>query len=74
MPSRGAPVPVESRVPPCPEREDALKRQPDPIPDAGALGVAVSGSGPTCFGLFTGRAAAEEAAKALPGALVSDLR
>ena len=41
---------------------------------AGALGVAVSGSGPTCFGLFEERAAAEGAAIRLPGALVSELR
>jgi 4-diphosphocytidyl-2-C-methyl-D-erythritol kinase len=41
---------------------------------AGALGVAVSGSGPTCFGLFEDRAAAERAAVTLPGALVSELR
>jgi 4-diphosphocytidyl-2-C-methyl-D-erythritol kinase len=40
----------------------------------GALGVAVSGSGPTCFGLFADRVAAERAADSLPGALVSDLR
>jgi 4-diphosphocytidyl-2-C-methyl-D-erythritol kinase len=40
----------------------------------GALGVAVSGSGPTCFGLFADRVAAERAAVSLPGALVSDLR
>jgi 4-diphosphocytidyl-2-C-methyl-D-erythritol kinase len=41
---------------------------------AGALGAAVSGSGPTCFGLFTGRTAAERAARAFDGALVSELR
>jgi 4-diphosphocytidyl-2-C-methyl-D-erythritol kinase len=41
---------------------------------AGAPGVAVSGSGPTCFGLFEQRAAAERAAASLPGALVSELR
>jgi 4-diphosphocytidyl-2-C-methyl-D-erythritol kinase len=49
------------------ERLDALGR-------AGALGVAVSGSGPTCFGLFADRAAAERAAQQLPGALVTALR
>ena len=38
---------------------------------AGALGAAVSGSGPTCFGLFADRAAAERAAERLPGALVT---
>ncbi|HEY6776396.1 MAG TPA: 4-(cytidine 5'-diphospho)-2-C-methyl-D-erythritol kinase [Thermoleophilaceae bacterium] len=41
---------------------------------AGALGVAVSGSGPTCFGLFDDSAAAEWAAASVPGALVSGLR
>jgi 4-diphosphocytidyl-2-C-methyl-D-erythritol kinase len=41
---------------------------------AGALGAAVSGSGPTCFGLFTGRAAAEVAAASIQGALVTELR
>ena len=41
---------------------------------AGALGAAVSGSGPTCFGLFPDRPAAERAAEQLPGALVAELR
>ena len=41
---------------------------------AGALGAAVSGSGPTCFGLFADRAAAERAAERLPRALVTELR
>jgi 4-diphosphocytidyl-2-C-methyl-D-erythritol kinase len=41
---------------------------------AGALGVAVSGSGPTCFGLFSKTGAAERAAARVPGALVSRLR
>jgi len=49
------------------ERLDALEREC-------ALGVAVSGSGPTCFGLFAARAAAERAAERLPGALVAELR
>ena len=40
----------------------------------GALGAAVSGSGPTCFGLFEDRTAAERAAAAIPGALVADSR
>ena len=44
------------------------------IRTAGALGVAVSGSGPTCFGLFEDRGAAEQAAVSLPGALVTELR
>jgi 4-diphosphocytidyl-2-C-methyl-D-erythritol kinase len=42
--------------------------------DAGALGAAVTGSGPTCFGLFPDRRAAEEAAASIPEALVTELR
>lgn len=49
------------------ERLEALRA-------AGALGAAVSGSGPTCFGLFTDTGAADEAAASIPGALVSELR
>jgi 4-diphosphocytidyl-2-C-methyl-D-erythritol kinase len=41
---------------------------------AGALVARVSGSGPTCFGLFAGRTAAEATAEAMPGALVTSLR
>jgi 4-diphosphocytidyl-2-C-methyl-D-erythritol kinase len=44
------------------------------IRTTGALGVAVSGSGPTCFGLFGDRAGAERAAAAVPRAVVSELR
>ena len=39
--------------------------------DAGALGAQVSGSGPTVFGLFADRDAAEGAASAITGALVT---
>jgi 4-diphosphocytidyl-2-C-methyl-D-erythritol kinase len=46
----------------------------DDLRAAGALGALVSGSGPTCFGLFANRAAADSAAAALPGALVAQLR
>lgn len=53
-----------------PELDDTLAS----IRAAGALGVAVSGSGPTCFGLFDDGAAAERAAASVPGALVSELR
>jgi 4-diphosphocytidyl-2-C-methyl-D-erythritol kinase len=53
-----------------PDLQDRL----DALTAAGALGAAVSGSGPTCFGLFADRAAADQAASALPGALVSNLR
>ena len=53
-----------------PDLQDRL----DALAAAGALGAAVSGSGPTCFGLFADRAAAERAAERLPGALVTELR
>jgi 4-diphosphocytidyl-2-C-methyl-D-erythritol kinase len=55
-----------------PELAATLQR----LRSAGALGAAVSGSGPTCFGLFEDRRAAERAAAtpALQGALVSELR
>ena len=46
----------------------------DALRDAGALGSAVSGSGPTCFGVFEDRAGAEAAASAIPGALVTESR
>jgi 4-diphosphocytidyl-2-C-methyl-D-erythritol kinase len=42
--------------------------------DAGAVGAAVSGSGPTCFGLFETAAAAEAAAATLPNGLAVSLR
>jgi 4-diphosphocytidyl-2-C-methyl-D-erythritol kinase len=51
-----------------------LQERLDALVAAGALGAAVSGSGPTCFGLFADRAAAEQAADQLPGALVTALR
>jgi len=41
---------------------------------AGALGALVSGSGPTCFGLFEDRAAAETVAAELDGAVAAGLR
>jgi 4-diphosphocytidyl-2-C-methyl-D-erythritol kinase len=41
---------------------------------AGALAAAVSGSGPTCFGLFPDGAAAERAAAGVPGSLPVALR
>jgi 4-diphosphocytidyl-2-C-methyl-D-erythritol kinase len=53
-----------------PELGETLER----LRASGALGAAVSGSGPTCFGLFESRPAAEAAAAAIPGALVSELR
>ena len=41
---------------------------------AGALVARMSGSGPTCFGLFADGSAAEATAEAIPGALVTGLR
>ena len=46
----------------------------DRLRSGGALAAAVSGSGPTCFGLFTDRTPAEEAAAAHPGAIVTAFR
>jgi 4-diphosphocytidyl-2-C-methyl-D-erythritol kinase len=51
-----------------------LSAKLDMLLAAGALGAAVSGSGPTCFGLFGTRPAADEAAASIPGALVTELR
>jgi 4-diphosphocytidyl-2-C-methyl-D-erythritol kinase len=53
-----------------PDLQDRL----DALTAAAALGAAVSGSGPTCFGLFGDMRAAEEAAAGLPDALVTRLR
>jgi 4-diphosphocytidyl-2-C-methyl-D-erythritol kinase len=53
-----------------PELEERL----DVLRSAGALGAAVTGSGPTCFGLFADRAAADEAAATIRGAFVAELR
>ena len=44
------------------------------LQDAGALGALVSGSGPTCFGLFPDRAAAVIAAATIDGAIATALR
>lgn len=41
---------------------------------AGALAALVTGSGPTCFGVFATSADAERAAATVPGAVVSTLR
>lgn len=41
------------------------------LSDAGALAAQVSGSGPTAFGVFADRAAAERAADRLPSAIVT---
>jgi 4-diphosphocytidyl-2-C-methyl-D-erythritol kinase len=41
------------------------------LDEMGGLGALVSGSGPTVFGLFATRAGAGEAARQIPGALVT---
>lgn len=46
----------------------------DRLRSQGALGAAVSGSGPTCFGLFDEHSAAEAAAASIQGALVTRFR
>jgi 4-diphosphocytidyl-2-C-methyl-D-erythritol kinase len=46
----------------------------DGLRSAGALAAGVSGSGPTCFGLFADPSVAEAAGGAIPGALVTRLR
>ena len=51
-----------------------LAERLDMLTAAGALGAAVSGSGPTCFGLLPDRSSAESTASQLPGALVAELR
>jgi 4-diphosphocytidyl-2-C-methyl-D-erythritol kinase len=54
-------------------RPDLTKRI-ERLRSEGALGAAVSGSGPTCFGLFEDPAAAESAAASIDRALISRLR
>jgi 4-diphosphocytidyl-2-C-methyl-D-erythritol kinase len=51
-----------------------LARALDLLRRVGALGALVSGSGPTCFGLFADRDQAERAARQLEGAIVTELR
>ena len=53
-----------------PELSDTLAS----LKAAGALGVLVSGSGPTCFGLFADHGAAKAAAARLEGAIPTALR
>jgi 4-diphosphocytidyl-2-C-methyl-D-erythritol kinase len=53
-----------------PELQSTLDR----LRDSGALAAAVSGSGPTCFGLYGDTGAAGRAAATLQGAIVSALR
>jgi 4-diphosphocytidyl-2-C-methyl-D-erythritol kinase len=52
----------------------SLAAKLDSLRAAGALGAVVSGSGPTCVGLFDDPAAANEAAASIPGALITRLR
>jgi 4-diphosphocytidyl-2-C-methyl-D-erythritol kinase len=52
----------------------SLAAKLDSLRSVGALGAVVSGSGPTCFGLFDDPAAANEAAASIPGALMTRLR
>lgn len=52
----------------------ALEAKLGALSAAGALGAAVSGSGPTCFGLFDDAAAARDAAARIDGAIVAALR
>ena len=51
-----------------------VSRKLGELREAGALGAAVSGSGPTAFGLFASREEGERAARSLPGALVASTR
>ena len=53
-----------------PELSQVLGR----LTEAGALGTLVSGSGPTCFGLFGDRDEAQRAASWLEGAIATELR
>jgi 4-diphosphocytidyl-2-C-methyl-D-erythritol kinase len=53
-----------------PELEDVLAS----LRGAGALGARITGSGPTAYGVFADRAAAERAAAAIDGALAVGLR
>ena len=46
----------------------------DALTEAGARHALVSGSGPTCFGLFPERGAAAAAAARFEGAIVAELR
>ena len=59
--------PARALLPEIGEALDALR-------GAGALGVAVSGSGPTCFGLFAGPGEARAAWEAIPGSFPTRLR
>lgn len=59
--------------PPCVTRHPALDRLMERLTGAGATATLMSGSGPTVFGLFAGRASARRAAKALSAAAGVDV-
>lgn len=51
-----------------------LDRPLESLRDAGALGVRITGSGPTAFGIFRDLGCAAAAARTIPGALVASTR
>ena len=53
-----------------PELENALES----LRHTGALGARISGSGPTAFGIYPDRPAAEAAAARIPGSIVTEVR
>jgi 4-diphosphocytidyl-2-C-methyl-D-erythritol kinase len=59
--------------PPCVARHPALDRLLERLTGAGATATLMSGSGPTVFGLFAGRARARRAARALSAAAGVDV-
>jgi 4-diphosphocytidyl-2-C-methyl-D-erythritol kinase len=59
--------------PPCVARHPALDRWMERLTGAGATATLMSGSGPTVFGLFAGRASARRAARALGAAAGVDV-
>lgn len=46
----------------------------DSLHDTGALGARITGSGPTAFGVYPDRPAAEAAAERIPGSMVTEVR
>jgi 4-diphosphocytidyl-2-C-methyl-D-erythritol kinase len=73
--ARDLPASLENDLQPAalalrPELAEVLDR----LRAAGAPAAMVSGSGPTCFGLFADAATAERAAATIPGALTASLR
>jgi 4-diphosphocytidyl-2-C-methyl-D-erythritol kinase len=59
--------------PPCVARHPPLDRLLEQLAGAGATATLMSGSGPTVFGLFAGRAEARRAARGLGAAAGADL-